>query len=203
MFELIVQIIAATGLAGVALLMFAENVFPPIPSELIMPLAGFAAARGDMSFLWVVLAGTGGAVAGALIWYLIGRRVGLARITRWSAHHGRWLTLAPEDVEHSASLFRRYGAGAVFLGRLLPAIRTWISIPAGVADMALMPFLVFTTLGTTIFTFILAYAGYRLEAEFERVAAWLDPVTTAIIGLGLIVYLVRLLRFRPPLSQCE
>lgn len=202
MFELIVQIIAATGIAGVALLMFAENVFPPIPSELIMPLAGFAAARGDMNFVWVVVAGTAGAVAGAFIWYLIGRRVGLLRITRWSARHGRWLTLAPKDVERSASLFRRYGVGAVFLGRLVPAIRTWISIPAGVADMALTPFLVFTTLGTAIFTFILAYAGYRLEAEFERVAAWLDPVTTAIIGLGLAIYVIRLIRYRPPVNQC-
>jgi len=114
MFELIVQIIAATGLAGVALLMFAENVFPPIPSELIMPLAGFAAARGDMSFLWVVLAGTGGAVAGALIWYLIGRRVGLARITRWSAGAVRltltslpsWLPRAVADWDDEATFFQ-------------------------------------------------------------------------------------------------
>lgn len=200
MFELIVQILTATGIIGVAFLMFAENVFPPIPSELIMPLAGFAAARGDLNFTAVVAAGTVGAVAGAVIWYFVGRQVGLARVRHWSIRHGRWLTLGPTEVDRSASLFQRYGGGAVFVGRLFPAIRTWISIPAGVADMRFGPFLVFTTLGTVIFTFALTYAGFLLEAEFERVAAWVEPVTTLLLVLGFAIYVLRLLRYRHPQS---
>ncbi|OGN50050.1 MAG: alkaline phosphatase [Caulobacterales bacterium RIFOXYB1_FULL_67_16] len=196
MFDLIVQIITVTGVLGVAFLMFAENVFPPIPSELIMPLAGFAAARGDLNFALVVVAGTFGAVAGAVIWYEIGRRVGLERVRRWSERHGRWLTLTPKDVETSAALFRRYGVFAVLGGRLIPAVRTWISIPAGVADMRFGPFLIFTTLGTAVFTFALAYAGYRLESHFDRVAAWLDPITTIVIVGGVAVYVFRLITFR-------
>lgn len=198
MFELIVHIITVSGVLGVALLMFAENLFPPIPSELIMPLAGFAAARGDLDFTAVVLAGTFGAVAGGWIWFEAGRRIGLSRVSRWSQRHGRWLTLTPEDVRRSAVLFRRYGAAAVLLGRLVPALRTWISIPAGVAGMGLAPFLGFTTVGTLAFTFALTYAGYLLEGQFERVAGWLDPVTTGLVISGVAVYLFRLACFRPP-----
>jgi membrane protein DedA with SNARE-associated domain len=195
MFDLIVQILTATGVAGVAFLMFAENLFPPIPSELIMPLAGFAAARGDLPFAPIVAAGSAGAILGAVLWYEVGRRVGLGRVRRWSARHGRWLTLSPTDVDRSAVLFRRYGALAVFLGRLAPAVRTWISIPAGVADMRFGVFLVWTSFGTALFTFALTSAGYLLEAQFERVAAWMDPVTTVVLVSGLLIYLVRLVAF--------
>lgn len=203
MFELIVSIITVGGVLGVAFLMFAENVFPPIPSELIMPLAGFAAARGDLDFIAVVAAGTAGAVAGGTIWYEIGRRVGLDRICRWSSRHGRWLTLTPDDVRRSATLFRRYGVLAVLVGRLIPAVRTWISIPAGVADMRPVPFVVYTSIGTAVFTFALAYAGYQLEGQFERVAAWLDPVSTLVVVLGLLIYLYRLVTFRRAAEPAE
>lgn len=202
MFDLIVQILTVTGILGVAFLMFAENIFPPIPSELIMPLAGFAAARGDLDFVMVVAAGTVGALAGALIWFEIGRRVGLDRVRHWSERHGRWLTLTPKDIDTSAALFRRYGYAAVFLGRLFPVVRTWISIPAGVAGMRFLPFTLWTAIGTAMFTFALAYAGYRLESQFERVAAWLDPVTTIVVFGGLAIYAFRLITFRrPPAAQ--
>lgn len=198
MFDLIVQIIAVSGLAGVAFLMFAENVFPPIPSEVIMPLAGFAAARGEMDFVLVVLAGTLGAGLGAAVWYELGRRVGADRLRRWSERHGRWLTLTPEDIDRATAFFRRFGVPAIFFGRLLPFVRTWISIPAGVSDIRPLPFMAWTFLGTAIFTFALAAAGYVLEGQYERVAHWLDPVTLAILVLGLATYVWRLFTFPQP-----
>ena len=95
MLDWTVQFLDRAGYLGVALLMLAENVFPPIPSELVMPMAGFAAARGDLGFVGVVLAGAAGSLAGAFFWYGVGRWVGCARLKRWAAQHGRWLTLAP------------------------------------------------------------------------------------------------------------
>lgn len=196
MFDLIVEIIAVTGLLGVAVLMFAENVFPPIPSEVIMPLAGFAAARGDFSLEALVLAGTLGAVAGAWVWYEVGRRLGMDRVRRWSSAHGRWLTVSTEDVDRAAAVFRRHGASAVLLGRLLPTVRTLISIPAGVTEMPIRLFLVWTTVGTAVFTFALAYAGYRLQAHYDRVDAWLNPVTTGILAIAALAYVYRLVTYR-------
>ncbi|CAN5372244.1 DedA family protein [soil metagenome] len=197
MFDLIVGVIAATGVLGVALLMFAENVFPPLPSEVIMPLAGFAAARGDFSLWSLVLAGTIGAVLGAWVWYEIGRRVGLDGLKRWSGSHGRWLTMSPKDVDRAAEVFRRFGVPAVLLGRLIPTVRTFISVPAGVTRMRVVIFLTWTAIGTAVFTFILAYAGYRLEAHYDRVEAWLNPVATAILVIAVLGYLYRVLTFNP------
>lgn len=199
MFDLIVQIIAVTGLLGVAVLMFAENVFPPLPSEVIMPLAGFAAARGDFALWALVLAGTLGAVAGAWVWYEAGRRLGMDRVRRWSSAHGRWLTVSPEDVDRAATVFRRHGAPTVLLGRLVPTVRTLISIPAGVTEMPLGRFLAWTTVGTAVFTFALAYAGFRLEAHYDRVDAWLNPVTTGILAISAVAYVYRLVTYRRPI----
>lgn len=137
-----------TGYAGVALLMFAENLFPPVPSELILPLAGFTAARGDLQFVPVVIAGTAGAVAGGLFWYLIGRWIGCDRLMSLAGRHGRWLTLGPDELDRSMAHFRRHGGRAVLIGRMTPAVRTLISIPAGVSGMPLFPFLLYTTAGT-------------------------------------------------------
>jgi membrane protein DedA with SNARE-associated domain len=137
MFEWIVSVIDAIGALGVGLMMFLENVFPPIPSELIMPLAGFQAARGEMSLIAVFLAGTAGSVAGAVLWYWIGMKYGAERLRRLAARHGRWLTLSPADVDNAIGWFDRHGAAAVGFGRLLPGIRTLISVPAGIAACAL------------------------------------------------------------------
>ena len=196
MFDFTIQVIAVSGLLGVAFLMLLENVFPPIPSELIMPVAGFAAARGHFDLAPVVLCGTGGAVLGAALWYWIGRGFGHARLRRWAASHGRWLTLTPAEVDRAARVFRRFGGPAVLLGRLLPGVRTFISIPAGVTEMPLAPFLVWSTVGTGLFTFALAYAGFRLEAHYEQVADWMNPVAAVILVAAIVTYLVRVVTFR-------
>lgn len=198
MFDAIVAIIGVTGLLGIAFLMFAENVFPPIPSEVIMPLAGFAAARGDFSFAAVVLAGSAGALSGALVWYLAGYRMGTVSLRRWAARHGRWLTMTPDDVDRATHFFRKRGGPAVLIGRLVPGVRTYISIPAGMAKMRLIRFTAWTGVGTLIWTWLLAYIGLRLEEHYELVAGWLDPVTTGLLALGLTIYIYRVITFRRP-----
>jgi membrane protein DedA with SNARE-associated domain len=196
-FDWITALIAHTGYFGIALLMLAENVFPPIPSELIMPLAGFTAARGELSLAGVLLAGTAGSLAGALVWYEIGRRIGLRRLRRWADRHGRWLTMSPEDLDQAVEWFRRHAGAAVLVGRLIPAVRTLISVPAGVAEMKLGSFLAWTAGGTALWTALLVAAGYLLEDGYEQVSAWVNPVSNVIVGLIVLGYAYRVATFRP------
>ena len=200
MFDWITALVSQTGYAGIALLMLAENVFPPIPSELIMPLAGFTAARGELSLVGVIVSGTLGSVAGALVWYEIGRRVGVERLRRLAARHGRWLTMAPEDLDRAVAWFRRHAGLAVLVGRLIPAVRTLISVPAGVAAMRLPVFVAWTALGTAMWTALLAGTGYLLEAGYAQVAEWLNPVTNVIVAAIVLGYAYRVATFRPAAS---
>jgi len=194
MFELIVSTMDAAGTVGVAFLMFLENVFPPIPSELVMPLAGFISARGGMALWAVILAGTIGSVAGALLWYWIGYKLGEERLYRLVNRHGRWLTVDACDIARASDWFRRHGAWAVFLGRMVPGIRTFISVPAGIAGMSMTPFLIYSMVGSAIWTGFLAWLGHVLESQYEKVADWLDPVSWLVIA-GLVGgYLWRLAR---------
>jgi membrane protein DedA with SNARE-associated domain len=159
------------GTLGIVPLMFAENVFPPIPSELIMPLAGFSAARGERNLIIAISAGSIGSLLGALLWYYIGKKLGAERLKRWATKYGRWLTLAPKEVDQACDLFNRHGGKAVFIGRLIPAVRTLISVPAGSAGMPLASFLLYSGAGTILWTALLAMAGYFLEASTTR---WLS-----------------------------
>lgn len=197
MFEWITGFVEQAGYLGIALLMFLENVFPPIPSELIMPLAGFSARQGDLAIVPVILAGTAGSLAGALFWYGIGRVVGIGAVMRFAERHGRWLTLAPRDVERAEAWFREKGGLAVLVGRLIPAVRTLISIPAGVSRMPLGRFLLYTTLGTAAWTAFLALAGYALASRYALVEQWLGPVSNGVIALIVLVYLYRVATFSP------
>lgn len=183
MFDWITGLMEATGYLGILLLMLAENVFPPIPSELIMPLAGFAAAQGRLSIVLVVLAGTAGSLLGALFWYVLGRWLGGERLRRLAARHGRWLTLSPGEIGQAEDWFRRHGAKAVLLGRLIPAVRTLISVPAGITGMRLPGFLAWTALGTGLWTALLAGAGYLLQGQYALVAAYVNPASNVVVGL--------------------
>lgn len=196
MFDKIVEIVSAFGYIGVFLLMLLENIFPPIPSELIMPLAGFVAARGDLNFIAVILVGTAGSVVGALPWYYAGAKLGQARMKHFAERWGHWLTLSPEDVDKASEWFDRHGKGAVFFGRLIPAVRTLISVPAGIAGMSMTKFLIYSTLGSLIWTALLALAGYLLESQYQKVSEYLNPVSTAIVVLMVLYYFYRLIRQR-------
>lgn len=185
------------GYPAIAALMFLENLFPPIPSEVIMPIAGYTAARGELSLPLAVLAGAAGSLAGAWLWYWIGHRVGSGRLEDWAGRHGRWLTLTPRDVRRADAWFDRHGGKAVLGGRMIPAVRTLISVPAGIARMPTVPFLVYSTVGTLIWTGALAGLGYALGDQYQSVGQWLDPVSKGIVAVLVLGYLWRVATFRP------
>jgi membrane protein DedA with SNARE-associated domain len=197
-FDWIVSLIDKAGYVGIALLMLLENIFPPIPSEVIMPLAGFSAAKGTLSFTGVVVAGSIGSLAGAYFWFLVGRWIGPKRLKRFAARHGRWLTLHPDEVDQARAFFSRHQAMALFLGRLVPAIRSVISVPAGVNCIPIPVFLLWSSLGTALWTLLLASAGYLLESQYERVADWLNPVSNVVFAALTIWYAYRVICFKAP-----
>lgn len=196
MFDWITHALEQTGYIGIALLMFAENVFPPIPSELIMPLAGFDASRGDLSMFWVVISGSIGSLAGALLWYYIGRWLGYERLKHLAARHGRWVTVSPEELDHAAEWFRRHSGKAVFIGRLVPAVRTLISVPAGIANMSLGRFMLYSSLGTILWTGFLAAAGYVLQDQYDKISSFINPLANVVVAIIVLVYLYRVVTFR-------
>lgn len=185
------------GLVGVGLLMLLENVFPPIPSEVIMPLAGFVARRGRHPILLTIVAGSVGSLLGAIGWYWIGRRVGEERLREWVDRHGRWLALSCGDIDRAADWFRRHEGTAVGLGRLVPGVRTLISLPAGFAGMPVLPFLAWSTVGTVAWTALLVVAGYLLGGAYDKVQAPLNVASWIILGVIVAMYLWRVFRHNP------
>jgi membrane protein DedA with SNARE-associated domain len=171
------------GYAGVVFLMFIENVFPPIPSEVVMPLAGYTAARGELGFAGVVIAGMLGSVLGALPLYYLGYTLGEERLAQWADKRGKWLALSGDDVRKAGKWFSKYQGVAVFLARLVPGVRSLISIPAGVAKMNMMIFLLYTATGTGIWAFILALLGRALGNNYEQVSVYLEPLSRVVIGI--------------------
>lgn len=179
---------------AIALLTFIESVFPPIPSELILPLAGYLARHGDLALPWVVAAAGVGAVLGALPIYWAGRKLGADGLERWAGRHGRWVAVTPDEIRRSHAWFTRHGGRAVLLGRLVPGVRSLISLPAGTSEMPLPKFLFHTALGSLAWSALLAGAGYALGAGYEMVDKVLDPVTWVVLGVVLVLYLRRVIR---------
>jgi membrane protein DedA with SNARE-associated domain len=180
------QIMESMGYFGIGLLMFLENLFPPIPSELIMPLAGFAVAQGKLSFLPTVLAGVVGTVLGAFPWYYAGRVIGEPRLRRLADRYGRWLTITGKDIDKANGWFSRHEGTAVFLCRLVPGVRTLISLPAGISAMPLLPFVLYSTAGTTLWVGFLTWLGYALGSNYSLVENYIDPVSKLIL-VGLLL----------------
>jgi membrane protein DedA with SNARE-associated domain len=196
MFEWITRMVEEGGYLGILALMLVENLFPPIPSELIMPLAGFLAARGNLNAVLVMLSGTAGSVLGAAAWYAIGLRFGLARIRGFAARNGRWLGATPDEIDRAHDWFNRHCGKAVLGGRMIPAIRSLISIPAGVARMEPGRFLIFTIIGSAAWSGLLMAAGFVLEDQYSRVAGWVDPVAKLVLAAMVLTYLYRVVTFR-------
>lgn len=197
MFDWIASILEGSGALGIAALMFLENIFPPIPSELIMPLAGFNAARGGTSLLVAILAGALGSLAGAWVWYLLGKAFGRQRLHRLIARHGRWLAVTPAELERAETWFARHGRATVFFGRLVPTIRTLISIPAGIAHMLMPRFILYSSLGSLLWCGFLTVAGYWLEDSYEHVSAWVNPVSTLVVLALVGLYVWRVIVWDP------
>lgn len=187
----VMEIIYSAGYAGIVMLMFAENVFPPIPSEVIMPLAGFLAADGKLAFLGIIIAGTVGSVLGSLPLFYAGRAFGEERLKQLADRHGRWMTVSAGEIERANQWFDKYGVWALLVGRLIPGIRSLISIPAGLSRMNISLFLFYTTLGMAVWTTILASLGYLLRANFGKVEEYLNPISYVVVGGLIILYIYR------------
>jgi membrane protein DedA with SNARE-associated domain len=186
----------AGGYTGVFLLMFLETIFPPIPSEVIMPLAGTRAAAGTMTLWGVIASGTAGAMLGNLFWYALARVIGLKRFRPLIERYGRWLTMDWPDVEKAERLFGRFGHWLVLLGRVMPTIRSIVSIPAGLLNMRLRSFFIWSTIGTAVWTATLACLGWALGRAYEDIDKVLTPVSIAIIVLIVFAYIWRQLTWR-------
>ncbi len=182
------------GVGGVGALMLLENVFPPIPSEVVMPWAGYSVSQGDMSFFAVVVAGSIGSFAGAMLWYFLGRWVGRDRLARWIEGHGSWLTISPSDLDKVDEWFESYGSAAVLLCRMIPGIRTLISVPAGFSEMPIGRFSLYTAIGTILWTTLLAGIGWWLGDQYGELAGPLSWVSTAVVLALFGWWLWRLLR---------
>jgi membrane protein DedA with SNARE-associated domain len=189
--EWILQVMSDLGYVGIILLMFLENVFPPIPSELIMPAAGFAAARGELSLTGVIMAGSLGSVLGAVVLYGLGRMMNEQRLIALTDRYGKWLLVSSDDIRKADDWFDRHGKKIVFFGRLIPAIRSLLSIPAGMSEMPFGQFLLYTSLGTTLWSGLLAYAGYQLGNNYEAIELWIAPISKVV----LVVCVLLLCRF--------
>ncbi|MGE9808551.1 MULTISPECIES: DedA family protein [unclassified Janibacter] len=190
----ILEIMDAIGGPGIALAIFLENVFPPIPSEVVLPLAGFTAGQGRYTLVEAVLWATLGSVTGALLLYGFGALVGMDRL-RAVARAMPLVDVA--DVDKADAWFTRHGGKAVFIGRLIPGVRSLISIPAGVDRMRVSTFVLLTTVGSLIWNTALVTAGYALGDNWEAVQGYVDPISKIVLLLlllalvGWIVMLVR------------
>jgi membrane protein DedA with SNARE-associated domain len=192
--EWILSTMGSLGYLGIGLLMFAENLFPPIPSELIMPLAGFTVSQGKMNFALAVLAGVVGTILGAIPWYYAGKLVGERRLKRLADKYGKWLTISSQDIDKATRWFDRYGNKAVLYCRLVPGVRTLISLPAGISNMPLVPFLLYSTIGTTLWVLFLTYAGYLLGNNYELVDDYLGPVSKIVLVIIIVAFVIWIVR---------
>ena len=161
-----------------------------------MPLAGFNAAQGQQKHRPHHRRGLDRLARRRDALVLDRSRHRRGQLKRFAARHGRWLTLSPDDIDQANRWFERRGALAVLIGRLIPTVRTFISVPAGVAAMPLPKFLLWSAIGTVAWTALLALAGYFLESQYERVSEWVNPVSTAVVVGIVAFYLYRVVTYR-------
>ena len=197
----VIRLIEQSGYLGVGFLMFLETVFPPIPSEVIMPIAGMAAAEGKMHFGFVVASGASGAMLGNIVWYLAARALGVERLEPLIRRHGRWVTMTWPEVERAQKWFRENGVFFVFLGRLVPTVRSLVSVPAGLLKMRFKTFFLASTLGTLGWTALLASAGYKMRQNYGEVDQWVGSASNAVLVVLATAYLWRLWTHRNPSKE--
>ena len=194
----IVAVIGSTGYGGIVLLMAIESACIPLPSEVIMPFAGYLVSTGQLSLVGVATAGALGCNLGSVVAYWVGARGGRPAIERW----GRLVLIGPHELAWTERFFGRFGGPAVFLGRLLPMVRTFIALPAGLGRMHQGWFHLYTFVGSWIWCFVLALVGERLGAQWDSNPTLralfhrFDIAIAAIVVLGAAAFLVHRLRAR-------
>lgn len=202
-YDWIVEVMRLIGAPGVGVATALETVFPPIPSEVVLPLAGFTASQGHYTVVSAVVWATAGSLVGALVLYYAGVSWGVERLCRLAE---RLPLVGPEDVQRSVDWFDRHGATAVFFGRFVPGVRSLVSIPAGIHRMPLLPFIAYTTLGSLLWNAALIGAGYELGSRWHAVERYVGDVSNAlylVLGAVFLVFVVRRLLTRSPRDRAS
>jgi membrane protein DedA with SNARE-associated domain len=195
--EWILSIMEQLGYLGIALLMFLDNVIPPIPSEIIMPSAGYAASQGELVLVGVIIAGCIGSLTAAALLYWIGYQFNHDAIFRFTDRYGKYLFIKSEDIQKSLLWFEKYGHRIVFFGRMVPAVRSLISIPAGMSRMPFWKFMFYSALGTIIWTTFLACVGFYFgenQALMHEIFSRVGYVIITIVVLVLLWHCYRKLK---------
>lgn len=196
MTDWIIQLIERGGYLGIAVLMFIENVFPPIPSELIMGAGGVAMARGTMSFWPLLIAGTLGTTLGNYVWFVAADRLGYRRLEPFVTRWGRWLTMRWSDIEAATRFFQSHGQWLVFALRFSPFLRTLVSVPAGLSHIAHWRFLAFTFAGAAIWNTLLILSGHWLSRYLDTMNAVTGPLIGALVLLAVGTWIWRVARWK-------
>ena len=181
--------------------MFLENIIPPIPSEIIMPLGGFFVSQQKLNFFFLVFWGLLGTILGSLPWYYLGRLVNEKRISNFLEKQGKYLGISSNDLNKSKRWFERYGVSLVFWGRLVPGIRTLISVPAGIELMPLKTFLIWTTFGSLIWVALLTYAGYLVGDNYPIIETYLNQIKYFVKPVLILIFLYFLIRLLTRLKK--
>lgn len=193
----IFRLIEGGGYWGIAFLMVLENLFPPIPSELIMGIGGISVAQGRMELAPLMIAGTIGSTLGNYAWFVLGRALGYERLKPFVDRFGRVLTMDWHDVARLVVFFQKHGQWVVFAMRFSPFMRTLISLPAGLARMGHVRFLLFTLAGAAIWNAVLIWAGYHLGRNFSDIDEYTGPIALVFVAVVGVVYVYRVVTWRP------
>lgn len=202
MTDWIIAIMEQLGYFGIALLMFLDNVFPPIPSEIIMPSAGFTASQGQLLLSGVIIAGSIGSLVAAALLYWVGRKIPNQKIFEWVDRYGKYLFIKTEDVKKALDWFEKYGHNVVFFGRMIPAVRSLISIPAGMSHMPFWKFMLYSSLGTVIWTSFLAAVGYYFgnnTALMQKIFSQVSYVIIFIVFIFIAYWVYRRFKKAKPM----
>lgn len=195
MADWIIAYISGQGYAAVFVLMIAENIFPPIPSEIVLPFIGHAVAQGEMNFALALLFATMGSLIGTSAWFSLGWFMPAEKLERFFRHYGGYVAISTRDFNRATKFFTKYEIPAVFFGRMIPAVRSVISIPAGSVRMDIRKFFFYTLVGTALWNATLMIIGFYVLSDFTLVEKYMSPVSNAIIYTFIAVYLLQVGRF--------
>ncbi|MCH7312609.1 DedA family protein [Acinetobacter sp. ANC 4805] len=190
----VLSIMEKLGYLGIAFLMFLDNVFPPIPSEIIMPSAGYTAAKGELTLIGVIIAGSIGSLLAAALLYWLGRKIPQHHLFSLIERYGKYIHISVTDLEKSLTWFEKYGHRIVFFGRMIPAVRSLISIPAGMSNMPFRKFMAYSAAGTIIWTTFLAYIGYHFGENPALISAITQRIGYIILFITMIYILYYLVK---------
>ncbi len=184
------NIISTMGYPGLYLVMFLENVFPPIPSEVVLPLAGSLSLTGKFSIPMITIVGMLGSLTGAFLFYGLGKWLGETRVRQLMARFGKYALLSTEDLDRSLEWFEKYDEWVIFFSRMVPIVRSLISIPAGIASMNFGKFSFYTVLGTALWSFVLSFGGRLLGEQWPLIAEFVNTYQNIVIVLVAIAVIV-------------